>query len=293
MMKKRSIAMLMAACVSARGLAREIPHAGGEDARMRSVVYDPNQVVRLSTAIGAALVVSFSPEEKITAVAVTDSKDLIANPRDNFLFMKAKLALSPQPVIVLTSGPHGTRRYVFEIACTPMQKLGVDNPDVYYSVEFRYPGDEAAAREVTALRRSMRERQMNAAYSATRAHDLMDNATQDPFTGAKNWHYVAQGNRALLPLEVMDNGYSTAFRFPGNVRIPGIFRLNPDGKEASVNYAVKGDYVVVAAIASSWRLRDGNTVLCIFNRSYDKVGKPTSTGTTSPEVRRITRRSPA
>jgi type IV secretion system protein VirB9 len=287
----RSLSLLLT-FVSMQALAREVPVAGRKDARMRSVVYDPGQVVRLSTAVGAALVVNFSPDEKVTAVAVTDSKDLIANPRGNFLFMKAKIALPPQPVIVLTEGPQGVRRYVFEVATSQMSGLGLDNPDVYYSVEFIYPADRAAARQEKAEQRYARQRQILAENAATRAHMLMDDATQNPFSGKTNWHYVAQGSRALLPVEVIDNGYSTAFRFPGNTRIPGIFRILPDGKEATVNYSVKGEYVVVGAVAPGWRLRDGTTVLCIWNRAYDKVGSPPGTDTTSPSVRRITRKSP-
>jgi type IV secretion system protein VirB9 len=246
--------------------------------------------------VGAALVVTFSTSEKVTAVAVTDSKDLVANPRDNFLFLKARTVLPPQPVIVLTSGPRGVRRYVLEVEAQDAASMGLSNSSIYYSVEFTYPSDAAADRASAHVkaRAKAQDEQRKLAVSAelARAHDAMETATAKPLLGPANWRYVAQGDHALQPLEVLDNGSSTAFRFPGNTRIPGIYRIGPDGKEASVNYYVKGDYVIVGAVASGWRLRDGATVLCVFNRAYDKVGQTTGTNTTSPSVMRVVRSAP-
>lgn len=288
----RFVALGLVACLSLQAAAEESPAAGKKDARMRSIAYDPNQVVHLSTGIGATLVVTFSADEKVTAVAVTDSKDLSASPRDNFLFMKSRSALPPQPVIVLTEGPSGARRYVFEVETVPMDRLTAEKPNLYFSVQFTYPLDEAAAQERAERKRLEEQRQRDADAVVKRAHTLMEEAERDPLAGATNWHYVGRGDSALLPLEVLDNGYSTAFRFPGNTRIPAIFRLNPDGKEATVNYSQKGDYVIVGSVASGWRLRDGDTVLCIWNRAYDKVGTSPETGTTSPDVQRVTKEAP-
>jgi type IV secretion system protein VirB9 len=263
---------------------------------MRSVVYQPNNVVHLSTAVGAALVVTFSPSEKVTAVAVTDSKDLIVSPRDNFLFFKAKTVLQPQPVVVLTSGPRGVRRYVLEVEAQDAASMGLSNASIYYSVEFTYPSDIAAdrasARAKSLAKSHDEQRKLEVSAALTRAHSAMETATADPLIGVSNWRYVAQGDHSLQPLEVLDNGSSTAFRFPGNTRIPGIYRIDPDGKEASVNYYVKGNYVIVGAVASGWRLRDGTTVLCVFNRAYDQVGRTTGTNTTSPYVTRVVRSTP-
>jgi type IV secretion system protein VirB9 len=242
-------------------------------------------------------VVGFDAKETVTAVAVTDSKDLKAMPKGNFLFFKSQQVLPLQPVIVLTSLEGGDmRRYVFEITTTPDTGLGVAAPDVYYSVQFTYPADEEAKRRAAAAARAARQlaaAQARAAeYQLRLAHDEMEQKARDPFPGDRNWHYVAQGDRSILPLEVFDNGYSTVFRFPGNVRIPSIFVVNPDGKEATANYAVKGDLVQVDAVARGFRLRDGQTVLAIWNQAFDPVGNNPETGTTSPNVQRVVKDAP-
>ena len=120
----------------------------------------------------------------------------------------------------------------------------------------------------------------------------MEERARDPFIGERNWHYIAQGDRSLLPLEVFDNGYSTVFRFPGNVRIPSIFVIDPDGKEATANYTVKGDLGQLDSVARGWRLRDGQTVLAVWNKAFDAVGKSPATQTTNPNVLRVVKDAP-
>jgi type IV secretion system protein VirB9 len=259
---------------------------------MRYVVYDADQVVRLSTAVGATLVVSFASDETVTAVAATDSKDLEAMPRGNYLFFKSRKPLSPQPVIVLTSGEHGVRRYVFDISTFDTTAMAPDNPNIYFSVQFTYPVDIAAQRAQQAAARAAAWRRSRQKLLAAAEIERVRAELSDPFIGKRNWHYVAQGDRTLLPLEIFDNGYSTVFRFPGNVRIPAIFMLNPDGKEATANYAVNGDLVTVGSVARGWRLRDGNTVLSIWNKAYDPVGDSPDTGTISPDVERVVKEPP-
>ncbi len=88
-------------------------------------------------------------------------------------------------------------------------------------------------------------------------------------------------------MAVWDNGYSTLLQFAGNQRIPSIFVIDPDGKEATASYAVNGDIVQLDQTAREWRLRDGGTVLNIYNLGYQSVGGNPETGTTSPDVSRV------
>ena len=295
-MKLTIVALLCVIGCCAQVRAEEDPQPSRYDPRMRYVAYNPGQIVRLSTGVGATLVVGFAPTETVTAVAVTDSKDLAASPRGHYLFFKSKQALPLQPVIVLTTSDRGVRRYVFDIVTRPASDLGPDAPDVYYSVQFTYPADDAAARRAAVLAEEAKEQAQaeaqEAEYQLQLAHQEMEQAVRDPFAGPRNWHYVAQGDTSIEPFEVFDNGYSTIFRFPPNVRIPSVFVINPDGKEATPNYAVKGDVLQVDSVARGWRLRDGETVLCIWNRAYNPVGLNPGTNTNTPKVERVTNEAP-
>ena len=286
--------LVLSAILMGTARAEEDPPAGQEDGRMRTVAYDPNQVFHLSSAVGATLVVTFGADETVTEVAVTDSKDLKASPARNYLFFKSMAPLASQPVIVLTTNADGVlHRYVFEVTTVDGPSLGNQASGIYYSVQFTYPADDAARARAAARARETAAAAEAAAREADdqlqRAHDQMETAAHDPFLGPRNWRYMAQGSRTLTPLQVWDNGFSTLFVFPGNVRVPSIFVINPDGREATANYAVKGDVVEVDGVARQWRLRDGHTVLCVFNEGFNAIGDDPGTGTTSPSVERITK----
>ena len=271
--------------------ADQFPRRGHYDSRMRTVAYNPGQVVHLSTRVGATLVVGFSEKEKVSAVAETDTLHLASIPKGNYLFFKPSAALALQPVVVLTTLPDGRmRRYVFEIktVTTPTMANGADG--IYYSVQFVYPREIAAAQ--VAQHAAAEKVQAAAAQTAeqTAAETLLREEANDPAADERNWRYVAQGDRSLTPIAVFDDGYSTVFRFPRNERIPAIFVVNPDGKEAVAPSSVSGSLVTVGMTAREFRLRDGDTVLDVYNLGYTTLGTNPDTGTVSAVVQRLVKR---
>jgi len=266
----------------------EMPVSGSDDSRMRYIAYDAGQVVHLSTTVGSTLVVGFSPTETVTAVAETDTIHLAAIPKGNYLFFKPSAALPLQPIIVLTQRPDGSlRRYVFEMqtVADPTTANGADG--VFYSVQFTYPADVAAAALADRAARWQTYKITAAKAAASAASALLAAENTNPFIGDRNYRYVAQGDKSLTPVIVFDNGYSTVFQFPGNERLPGIFIVDPDGKEATASYSVTAGDVEVGETAREFRLRDGDTVLNVYNLGYNTVGQNPGTGTTSPDVSRI------
>jgi type IV secretion system protein VirB9 len=274
----------LALCTPA--LALEHPKPGRLDGRIRTVPYEPGNVVDISTAPGAVMVVQFSSAERVVNVAASDSAFLKAKPSGNFLFFKPMAVLSPQPVVVLTRTTDGKlRRYDFEFE-TKQSKLGADD-DVDYTVVFTYPRD-------AYLRRLAAERAARARAEKEAAAERLKETTaeeQNPYDGSRNYRYVARGDRALAPAWVWDNGYSTAFTFPQMQRIPALFRINPDGKEATANYSVHGSTVIAPGTAREWVLRDGETVLDVYDLAYNPLGATPGTHTISPSVVRGLRES--
>lgn len=285
-------ALLLLSAAPLPAHADQVPMSGAYDTRMRYVAYNPGQVVHLSTIVGATMVISFAPAEIVTSVAETDSLHLAAVPRGNYLFLKPSAALSLQPIIVLTQRADGSlRRYVFEIetVTSPTTANGADG--VFYSVQFTYPADEAAARAASAAAEAVKVAQLNEQAlehaTQTAALSLLNTARTNPFAGPRNYKYVAQGDHGLAPLEAWDNGYSTVLQFADNARIPAVFVIDPDGKEATASYSVDGETVQIEQTAREFRLRDGGTVLNIYNLGFNTVGGNPGTGTTSPQVTRV------
>ena len=261
-------AALLCFSLAAPALALEYPKAGRLDGRIRTVPYEPG-VVDILTAPGAVMVVQFSAAERIVNVAASDSAYLKARPSGNFLFFKPMAVLSPQPVVVLTRTADGKlRRYDFEFE-TKQSKLGAEL-DVDYTVVFTYPHQAWLRRVAAARAERRREAQEEAKWRLKAA--TMRAARADPYDGARNYRYVARGDRALAPAWVWDNGYSTAFTFPQMQRIPALFQIDPDGKEATADYSVHGGTVIAPGTAPEWVLRDGDTVLDVYNLAY--TGRP-------------------
>jgi len=278
----------------APGFARadQVPLGDRYDTRMRLIPYNRGQVVHLSTIVGATMVVSFASNETVTAVAETDTLHLAAVPKGNYLFLKPSAPLPLQPIIVLTQLPDGRlRRYVFEIETVNDPSTADGASGVFYSVQFTYPLQEAAAAEAKAAAAAAATAKLNAEAAARAkaaiADSLMSSVRTDPFVGPRNYKYVAQGDRSLAPVSIWDNGYSTVMTFPGNTAIPSIFVLNPDGKEATASYSVHGSSVEVDQTAREFRLRYGHTILNIYNLGYNSVGSNPGTGTVSPDVTRV------
>lgn len=272
--------------------AEQLPATGAYDTRMRYVAYNPGQVVHLSTVVGDTMVITFAPSETVTSVAETDSLHLAAVPKGNYLFLKPSAALVLQPIIVLTQRQDGMlRRYVFEIETVTSSISGNGADGIFYSVQFTYPGDEAAAAAAREAAEAAKIAQLNeeALQRATQqaALAVLDAQRTNPFAGPRNYKYVAQGDRNLVPLAVWDNGYSTVLQFATNARIPAIFVIDPDGKEATASYAVDGGTVQIGQTVRELRLRDGATVLNIYNLGFDTVGGNPGTGTVSPQVTRV------
>ena len=294
---RRAFALVLVVGVTSMVMARgayadQTPDAGHYDSRMRYVAYNPGQVVHLSTIVGATMVVSFAPDETVTSVAETDSLHLAAVPKGNYLFLKPSAALTLQPIIVLTQRLDGAlRRYVFEIETVDTPSTADGAAGVFYSVQFTYPADAAKAAAMRAAAEAKKVAALNqlalARATQTAAQSAFQNEQSNPYAGPRNYKYVAKGDRSLAPLAVWDNGYSTLLQFAGNVRIPSIFVIDPDGKEATGSYAVNGDIVQLDQTAREWRLRDGGTVLDIYNLGYQSVGGNPETGTTSPDVSRV------
>jgi type IV secretion system protein VirB9 len=290
--------------------ALEAPKEGQHDPRMRVVTYDPDQVVDLHAAVGDTIAVRFADSETVTDVAASDRADMKIAPNGSVLFLKPVRAMESQPMFVKTRRQDGSMRlYTFQWqamgtppapAAPPTTTNGASlaravipsaaaapapaaSPagDAYYVVRFTYPADETAARAAVA-------RKVTAARAAARAQAAL---TAAPALAAPNYRYVAQGDANLMPDRISDDGQSTSLHFPGNVRMPAVYVISPDGKEALTNYSVEDGTITIHQTARALRLRDGDTALNIWNQGWDPVGTNPGTGTTSKNVVRMIRGS--
>jgi type IV secretion system protein VirB9 len=247
--------------------AESIPRSGHDDARIKSVDYNPSNVVRIIGHYGYSTDIEFAPDEHVKTIALGDSLAWDVAPSGSHLFVK------PREADAVTNATVVTNKHVYQFSLDARHVSGLTGPrsaGMYFVVRFRYPQSAAA------LARAQQAR-------AQQAHLL---AGLDAPPTPVNWDYYACGTRALWPSQVYDDGRFTYLRFPNAEAIPAIFIVNADGTESLVNGEMMGDQYVVQATARKLILRRGKAVACIQNRGYNPRGIATPTDTVSPHVRR-------
>jgi type IV secretion system protein VirB9 len=274
-MNKFALALATALLGSAvPACAALLPTPAAGDPRMRTVQYQPDNVVNVVTTLGATLAIQFAADEAVADIWVSDSdkKDCRVVGAGNVALVKPAVKLAPAPMFVRTQKADGSfRLYTFQLE---VRDGDAPAADTMFRIRFVYPAEQAAARRAAAVKAAQQTREVQARRALAAA----------PPPGPPNYRYVAQGDANLLPSAMWDDGQQTHIRWPGNVRVPAVYVIGPDGKEMLANFSVENGEVTVHQTDRMFRFRDGDTVLCVFNRGWDPVGANPGTGTTSPSV---------
>lgn len=220
------------------GEAAQAPKPGAVDPRIRTLTYDPDQLVMLHGQIGFQMMIEFARDEHIENVSVGDGLawQITPNKRANLLFLKPLDAGVVTNMTVVTD----QRRYSFELNAA---KAKTSRPvDRTYVVQFLYP--QAAAPPPPPP-------------PAPPAPPLRANT-----------RYSYLGGKALLPSLVFDDGHFTYFQWPETTPTPAIFALAGKGGETLVNYGVRDGYLVVEQISPRFVLRNGAETTTVINDGW-------------------------
>ena len=262
----------LAACLGAGGnaYALEIPHGGPLDKRVRFIDYKAAEVVQVVGHYGFSTHIQFSPSEAVQQIAMGDKDAWEVAPVGNHIFIKPKGEKAETNMTVITS----RRVYNFELQAHWSQNGAHPHPnDMLFQVNFRYPDEIAARAKAEAEAREMQARL---------------NQSDNPVPA--NWNYWAKGSGEVTPSKAFDDGRFTFLTFTNNSEMPAIYVVNPDGSESLVNTHIdpeNPDTIVVHKVAAQLVMRKGNSVACIFNKSYDPEGVTNKRGTTIPGVERV------
>lgn len=263
-------------------LAIDYPRGSTADARVKSVVYNENDVVAVYAYPGVATHVMFAADEEVLDIASGFSAGWEFSNRRNNLYLKPKsldpaetgstVGLSPVPgrwdtnLIVTTS----RRVYSFQLFLIgpriPNAKLPQD-PRMAFRIKFIYPLDDLAKADAQAANTRL--------------------AQQPVVRNTKYTKKIGKRSSAIAPTSIYDDGRFTYLKFPNNREIPAVFLVAEDETESLVNVHVNNDVVVVHRVAPRLLLRLGKQVVTVINEAYDIDGIPPSEGTTVNGVRRV------
>lgn len=265
---KKTLALCVATCLLAGTVAHatEIPTSSPLDSRIKTVVFQPSNVVRIDGMVGIVTHLLLEPGEHYVDHAFGDSAAWWFAENGNHVFLKPKAEHASTNLVLITN----RRIYNFELRYADMSRRG----DKVFDLRFIYPEAKRVA-NASAIEHA----KVSAGFKTARP---------------VNWKYTMTGDRALAPIHAWDNWQFTYFQFPGAVDMPEIYLVNPDGTESIVNHHIEGksnDIVVVHKVARQWVLRLGKSALSVFNESYDPVGVSNQSRTASPDVIRAVRGS--
>ncbi len=215
--------------------AAERPQPGPRDPHIQTVFYNPDEVVRLTGALGWQIMIEFGPDERIENVSIGDALawQVTPNKRARNLFLKPLIRGASTNMTVVTD----QRRYAFALDTGPR---AAGTPWV---VRFDYP------RPVV-----------------TTVAEL-----PPPPEPPRNFAYAVAGDPGLLPHRVWDDGRATYFEFAPETAMPAIYAGGPGKDETLVNSAVRGRVMIVHQTAGRFTLREGKRFATV---SYDQKVKP-------------------
>jgi len=281
-MKPALILALAALLAAGPAGALETPRPGAADPRIRTVDYDPQQVVRVVGVFRTATQIVLGADETVLHAALGDATGWEVAPEENVVFIKPKAKRPPTNLIVTSTTRAGeTRTYIFELT-TRAGSASRNAPDTFFVVRFRYPADDRA-KAVAAV---------SAADAALQRKVLDLKLERGVLEGPRNLAYEVQGAASLQPSEVTDNRRFTVMRFPAGQPVPAIYTVTADGTESLVPFDVRGEFVVIHATAKRFRLRRGKDLLCIYNLANDPYGVSLGTNTAAPDVERTDKGAP-
>ena len=207
--------------------AATTPRPGPADPHIQHVFYDPDQVVRLTGALGWQIMLEFAPDERIENVSIGDALawQVTPNKRARLLFLKPLAKNANTNMTVVTS----QHRYAFALATAPRA------PAIPWVVRFDYP------RPVV---------------------ETLPEPVPPP-APVLNFAYTLGGDPGLLPAKVWDDGRQTYFAFPDEIALPAIFAGGPGKDETLVNVSNRGRVAVVQQLGARFTLRLGKRVATV------------------------------
>ena len=233
--------LLLASC-----LLGAAPAALANDARLASRLYNPDEVVRIEGRLGVQASIAFAEDEHIENVAIGDSAtwQITPNKRANLLFVKPLAANARTNMTVVTD----RHTYFFDLAASQAGRP-------LYVLRFTYP-EVAKSEQVPQLPAP--------ALTEEESRTLVGEKPVDP--AELNFAWTKKGDRELFPERIYDDGQATYITWPARAEVPAMLIRNEKGDEGPVNFAVRGDVIVVDGVPANIFLKSGRNMATLENR---------------------------
>jgi len=253
------------------------------DSRIRTLVYNPNEVYELKFYYNYQSFIEFSEDEEIEMISVGEAFAWRLTPAGKRLFIR------PLEIAAHTNMTIITNRRIYHFDIRSDEFTGKADEDLVYTVRFFYPQigqplpmpPQLAVPNVAARPR----KEKTSATSAPQSSGDLTGVIHTPIPKARvdeklpgmidrnpensnlNFDYRFSGESDnIMPLKVYDDGNETHFQFANdNLVIPTISVVDINGNETPVSYTIRDRYVVIPIVSQQFTLRLSESILCIYN----------------------------
>ncbi|KAB1469233.1 hypothetical protein FZI27_20130 [Cronobacter sakazakii] len=273
-LKKLSVALVIFLSMG-NCYALDVPVGSAYDSRIKTVMYNPEDVTQIDSVIGVATHIILDPGESYITHSFGDSDAWQFGHAQNHYFVKPKAENGDTNLTIVTD----KRTYNFDIRYHFVEytkaNKGRTNFDkaMTFQVQFKYPEIEAAKKK-----KIDDDKKRQQVFSQLLAKGV-------------NTKYTFNGEKALTPVNVWDSQGFTYFKFAVGQDIPNIYSVDFNGDEHNENRHMEGQYkeiVVMHKVSKEWRIRLGKAVTGVYNENDGSVPEiRTSNGTVSDEYKRV------
>jgi len=247
------------ACLMGGASAEVKPLSMPGDPKLVVFPYDANNSFRILARPRAVTHIELAPDERVRILALGDTVSWQAVDKENNVFIK------PTYPRQSAAGTLVTTKRTYQLLLV----AGDEDDKFYQRVTFQYP--DVIAREAADADRAMLApedlaagNRADAAKSARGA-----SAAAAPTLDAASLHFSfdIEGDAQFKPQQIYHDGRSTFIRFDsGVVDIPALFRLREGTALELVEYANRGNLLIVGRVLEAGLLKLGEHEVRFFNR---------------------------
>lgn len=274
-MKSLAQAVAITALVALGGIssaqADDLSRSVATDSRIKTFVYNENDVYRVVTHYGLQSSIEFGKDEQILTLSIGDQIGWQIIPTTRNIFIKPMESETHTNLSVITN----KHTYQFDlISHEPGNKA---DKELAYLVRFYYPeqdwGEAMSTSVAPPADYSLPAPPPAMPVPPTGAPGMMPPPPPPPATMAPppmqayNFNYSLSGDETIAPFKVFDDGQATYFEFP-TTAAPSISLVATDGLEQPLAHRLEGSYVVVDMVGSRFSIRSGDLVTCVFNEQW-------------------------
>ena len=240
------------------------------DSRIKTLIYNPNEIYTLNLKMGFQSIIEFSIDESVELISIGDPYPWKLTPIDRRLFIKPIQIGTRTNLTVITN----KRTYLFDI--TSDTTSSNNDFDVIHVVRFFYPqtpidkskyslNNYLSDKEGTMMQNLMDSQGLE--NESTGNTTLKNSSTEKNIKRVAvnlNYSFVGEYNE-ITPIEIFDDRNDTFFRFKSNNNSPKIYSISKTGRRKLLKQKTIGDFIVVPGVHTKFHIKHGVYENYIYN----------------------------